>query len=54
MTGAQSALEVENDMTFLDLTVRQIELLNTENNVDVPLAISKNIQGVISAVSDKL
>lgn len=26
MTGAKSALEVKNDMTFLDLTVRQIEV----------------------------
>lgn len=26
MTGAKSALEVKDDMTFLDLTVRQIEV----------------------------
>lgn len=39
MTGAKSALEVKSDMTFLDLTVRQIELLNTENQVDVPLIL---------------
>ncbi|KAF7790399.1 hypothetical protein EIP86_001354 [Pleurotus ostreatoroseus] len=39
MTGAKSALEVKNDMTFLDLTVRQIELLNRENQVDVPLIL---------------
>jgi UTP--glucose-1-phosphate uridylyltransferase len=26
-------------MTFLDLTVRQIEILNTKNNVDVPLIL---------------
>ncbi|KIJ40970.1 hypothetical protein M422DRAFT_209696 [Sphaerobolus stellatus SS14] len=39
MTGAKSALEVKNDMTFLDLTVRQIEHLNTENRVDVPLIL---------------
>ncbi|KAJ3554513.1 hypothetical protein NM688_g3069 [Phlebia brevispora] len=39
MTGAKSALEVKNDMTFLDLTVRQIELLNKENQVDVPLIL---------------
>ncbi|KAI4528505.1 UTP--glucose-1-phosphate uridylyltransferase family [Schizophyllum commune] len=39
MTGAKSALEVKNDMTFLDLTVRQIEHLNTSNRVDVPLLL---------------
>ncbi|KZP34176.1 UTP-glucose-1-phosphate uridylyltransferase [Athelia psychrophila] len=39
MTGAKSALEVKNDMTFLDLTVRQIEHLNTTNKVDVPLIL---------------
>ncbi|KAF5317349.1 hypothetical protein D9611_003885 [Ephemerocybe angulata] len=39
MTGAKSALEVKNDMTFLDLTVRQIEHLNTTKHVDVPLIL---------------
>jgi len=39
MTGAKSALEVKNDMTFLDLTVRQIEHLNTTYKVDVPLIL---------------
>jgi len=39
MTGAKSALEVKDDMTFLDLTVRQIEHLNTTNHVDVPLIL---------------
>lgn len=39
MTGAKSALEVKNDMTFLDLTVRQIEHLNTSHQVDVPLIL---------------
>jgi len=39
MTGAKSALEVKNDMTFLDLTVRQIEHLNTDHHVDVPLIL---------------
>lgn len=37
MTGAKSALEVNNDMTFLDLIVRQIEHLNATNKADVPL-----------------
>lgn len=39
MTGAKSALEVKDDMTFLDLTVRQIEHLNTSKKVDVPLVL---------------
>ncbi|KAG6334948.1 hypothetical protein ID866_4146 [Astraeus odoratus] len=39
MTGAKSALEVKDDMTFLDLTVRQIEHLNMTNRVDVPLIL---------------
>jgi len=39
MTGAKSALEVKDDMTFLDLTVRQIEHLNTTHKVDVPLIL---------------
>ncbi|KAI0074373.1 UTP-glucose-1-phosphate uridylyltransferase [Panus rudis PR-1116 ss-1] len=39
MTGAKSALEVKDGMSFLDLTVRQIEHLNTTHNVDVPLIL---------------
>ena len=39
MTGAKSALEVKDDMTFLDLTVQQIEHLNKTNGVDVPLIL---------------
>ncbi|KAI9509717.1 UTP-glucose-1-phosphate uridylyltransferase [Russula earlei] len=39
MTGAKSALEVKDDMTFLDLTVRQVEHLNTSYGVDVPLVL---------------
>jgi UTP--glucose-1-phosphate uridylyltransferase len=39
MSGAKSALEVKNEMTFLDLTVRQIEHLNTTHKVDVPLIL---------------
>lgn len=39
MAGAKCALEVKNDKTFLDLTVRQIEHLNTSNKVDVPLVL---------------
>lgn len=39
MAGAKSALEVKSDLTFLDLTVRQIEHLNESNKVDVPLIL---------------
>ena len=39
MTGAKAALEVKDDMTFLDLIVRQIEHLNTKYRVDVPLIL---------------
>jgi UDP-N-acetylglucosamine pyrophosphorylase len=39
MTGTKSALEVKDDMTFIDLTVRQIEHLNTTYRVDVPLIL---------------
>lgn len=37
MQGAKSALEVKNDLTFLDLTVQQIAHLNAAHSVDVPL-----------------
>ena len=39
MTGVKSALEVNNNMTFLDLTVHQIEHLNKTNKVNVPLIL---------------
>ncbi|KAJ7780527.1 UTP-glucose-1-phosphate uridylyltransferase [Mycena maculata] len=39
ITGAKSALEVKNDLTFLDLTVRQIEHLNNTHNLNVPLIL---------------
>lgn len=37
--GPKSAIEVRDGMTFLDLTVRQIEYLNVSNNVSVPLIL---------------
>ncbi|TPX56428.1 UTP---glucose-1-phosphate uridylyltransferase [Spizellomyces sp. 'palustris'] len=37
--GPKSAIEVRDGMTFLDLTVRQIEYLNSQHNVDVPLIL---------------
>ncbi|KIJ19038.1 UTP---glucose-1-phosphate uridylyltransferase [Paxillus involutus ATCC 200175] len=39
MSGAKSALEVKDGMTFLDLTVKQVEHLNTTHQVDVPLIL---------------
>ncbi|KAJ3285309.1 UTP-glucose-1-phosphate uridylyltransferase, partial [Blyttiomyces sp. JEL0837] len=37
--GPKSVIEVRDGMTFLDLTVRQIEYLNKESNVNVPLIL---------------
>lgn len=37
--GPKSAIEVRDGMNFLDLTVRQIEWLNKEKNVSVPLIL---------------
>ena len=37
--GPKSAIEVRDGMNFLDLTVRQIEWLNMEKNVSVPLIL---------------
>ncbi|KAF7321635.1 UTP--glucose-1-phosphate uridylyltransferase [Mycena kentingensis (nom. inval.)] len=39
MTGAKSALEVRDELSFLDLTVQQIAHLNTTHAVDVPLLL---------------
>ena len=39
MGGAKSALEVQNDLTFLDIIIRQVEHLNTTERVDVPLLL---------------
>lgn len=38
-TGPKSAIEVRDGMSFLDLTVRQIESLNTEHSTSVPLLL---------------
>lgn len=40
MTGAKSALEVKDDMTFLDLTVRQIEVRNARRESSSIVTIS--------------
>ncbi|KAJ3285457.1 putative UTP-glucose-1-phosphate uridylyltransferase [Rhizoclosmatium globosum] len=37
--GPKSAIEVRDGMTFLDLTVRQVEYLNSSNGVNVPLIL---------------
>lgn len=38
-TGPKSVIQVRNDLTFLDLTVRQVEDLNLRYNCDVPLVL---------------
>ncbi|KAK3092514.1 hypothetical protein FSP39_003841 [Pinctada imbricata] len=38
-TGPKSAISVRNDLTFLDLTVQQIEHLNKTYGTDVPLVL---------------
>nr|CAG8484140.1 10807_t:CDS:2 [Entrophospora candida]CAG8575090.1 1811_t:CDS:2 [Entrophospora candida] len=37
--GPKSAIEVRDNMTFLDLSVRQIEYLNSKYNVNVPFIL---------------
>lgn len=39
LTGAKSTLEVRDGMSFLDLTVRQIEHINTTHGINVPLIL---------------
>ncbi|KDQ57768.1 hypothetical protein JAAARDRAFT_35458 [Jaapia argillacea MUCL 33604] len=39
LSGAKSALEVKDGLSFLDLTVRQVEHLNATHGVDVPLLL---------------
>lgn len=38
-TGPKSVIQVRNDLTFLDLTVRQLEDLNKRYGCDVPLVL---------------
>lgn len=42
--GPKSAIEVRSDLTFLDLTVRHVEYLNTRWGVDVPLVLMDSFQ----------
>ncbi|KAL7671093.1 hypothetical protein ACOME3_006004 [Neoechinorhynchus agilis] len=37
--GPKSLIEVRNDLTFLDITIRQLEYLNKTNNCDIPLVL---------------
>ena len=37
--GPKSVIQVRNDLTFLDLTVQQIESLNKTYDADVPLVL---------------
>ena len=37
--GTKSIIPVRSDLTFLDLTVQQIETLNAKYDVDVPLVL---------------
>ena len=39
LKGSKSALRVRGGLTFLDMTVRQIEYLNVKHGVDVPLIL---------------
>ncbi|KER22804.1 hypothetical protein T265_09173 [Opisthorchis viverrini] len=38
-TGPKSLISVRNELTFLDLTIQQIEGLNREYNVNIPLVL---------------
>ncbi len=37
--GPKSVITVRDDLTFLDLTVQQVEALNKEYDADVPLVL---------------
>ena len=47
--GPKSVIAVRNDLTFLDLTVQQIENLNRTYDSDVPLGKIKRIQNAYSS-----
>ena len=42
--GSKGAIPVRNNLTFLDLTVRQVEYLNTLHGVDVPLVLMNSFR----------
>jgi len=43
-TGPKSAIPVRSGLTFLDLTVRQVEYLNAKYGVDVPLILMNSFR----------
>lgn len=43
-TIPKSALEVRNELSFLDLSVRQIEYLNSLHGVDVPIILMNSFK----------
>jgi UTP--glucose-1-phosphate uridylyltransferase len=42
--GPKAAIPIRNGLTFLDLTVRQVEYLNTLHAVDVPLVLMNSFR----------
>jgi UTP--glucose-1-phosphate uridylyltransferase len=42
--GPKAAIPIRNGMTFLDLTVRQVEYLNALHGVDVPLVLMNSFR----------
>ncbi|RYE82467.1 MAG: hypothetical protein EOO65_05450, partial [Methanosarcinales archaeon] len=42
--GPKSGIQVRAGLTFLDLTVRQVEYLNTKHGVDVPLILMNSFR----------
>jgi len=45
--GSKSVISVRNDLTFLDLTLQQIQSLNREYGVNVPLLLMVSLQAII-------
>ena len=48
--GPKSAIEVRDGMSFLDLTVRQIECLNTEHNAHLPLLLMDSFNTEVETI----
>ncbi|KAJ3119412.1 UTP-glucose-1-phosphate uridylyltransferase [Physocladia obscura] len=49
--GPKSAIEVRDGMTFLDLTVRQVEYLNSSHNVNVPLILMNSFNTDVDTIN---
>ena len=45
-SGPKSVITVRNDLTFLDLTVQQIEYLNKTYDANVPLVLMNRWVGI--------